>query len=178
MPESWQLLGSERVFTSDWLRIRQDRVRLPNGIELDDYYVVEQFDFVKIFPITADAKVVFVRQYKHGVGDVVLELPAGFVEPGEDPAQAARRELREETGYAGEVRKVGEWVVDPTRTATVERVYFSRVHPAGDQRLDPTEDIEVVLVPAQEVPDLIARGELRTLSSIAAALYCLPLIDS
>src|SRR6185437_4965819 len=51
VPEPWQLLSSELVFTSPWLRVRQDTVRLPNGIELDDYYVVEQFDFVKIFAV-------------------------------------------------------------------------------------------------------------------------------
>ena len=176
MPEAWQVLWSKRAFDSPWLHVRQDAVRLPNGIELDDYYVVEQFDFVKIFAVTGDDEVVFVRQYKHGVGRVLLELPAGFIEPGEDPAVAAARELREETGYAGELRKVAEWIVDPTRTPTIEHVYFGRVQREGPQSLDDTEDIEVLLLPASDIPGLIERGELAAESSVSAALYCLPML--
>ena len=176
MPDPWRLLSSTIAFDSPWIRVRRDRVRLPNGIELDDYYVVEQFTFVTIFPVTDDGRVLFVREYKHGAGRVLLQLPAGFVDPGEDPAEAAARELREETGYAGELRQVAEWVVDPTRTPTIEYIYYGRVAPAGEQRLEQTEDIELVLVPVADVPDLIRRGELMALSSVAATLHCLPLI--
>jgi ADP-ribose pyrophosphatase len=178
VPEEWQVLSSKTAFSSAWLRVRQDTVRLPNGLELDDYYVVEQHDFVKIFPVTADGRVVFVREYKHGAGRVLLQLPAGFIEPGEDPGQAAVRELREETGCAGELRKVGQWIVDPTRTPTVEHVFLGRVAAVGQQRLERTEDIEVVLIPPSDIPGLIQRGELIALSSIATALYCLPLLGS
>jgi ADP-ribose pyrophosphatase len=174
--EDWQVLSSRQAFSSPWIRIRQDAVRLPNGLELDDYYVVEQFDFVKIFAATRDNRVIFVRQYKHGIGRVVLELPAGFIEHGEDPTAAAARELREETGYSGDLRRVAGWVVDPTRTATIEHLYFGRVTLAGHQRLDDTEDIEVVLTPAADIPELIRSGELEAVTSIAAALYCLPLL--
>ena len=177
MPDKWQVLSSKPAFTSPWIRVRQDAVRLPNGIELDDYYVVEQFDFAKVFGITENDEVLFVRQYSHGVGRVTLQLVAGFVEQGEDPGVAAARELREETGYAGQLRKVAEWVVDPTRTPTVEHVYFGRVSRVGEQRLDESEDIEVVLVPATDIRGMIDRGELVAQSSIAAALYCLPLLD-
>ena len=176
MPDNWQVLSSKPAFDSSWIRVRQDRVRLPNGLELDDYYVVEQFDFVTVFPVTDDGQVIFVREYKHGIGRVLLQLPAGFVDPGEDSAQAAIRELREETGYAGELRKVAQWVVDPTRTPTIEHIYFGRVAPAGEQRLEATEEIELVLVPAGEIPALIQSGELMALSSVAATLYCLPLL--
>jgi len=176
VPEDWQILSSTRAFDSPWIRVRQDKVRLPNGLELDDYYVVEQLDFVTVFPVTHDGRVVLVREYKHGIGRVLLQLPAGFIEPGEDPAKAAVRELREETGYAGELCKVAEWVVDPTRTPTIEHVYFGRVAPAGKQRLEDTEDIELVLVPAAGIPALVQSGELMALSSVAATLYCLPLI--
>jgi ADP-ribose pyrophosphatase len=178
VPEPWRVLESTRVFDSPWLRLRQDRVRLPNGIELDDYYVLEQYDFVTVFPVTEDGRVIFVREYKHGAGRVLLQLPAGFVDLGEDPAAAAIRELREETGYAGELRRVAEWIVDPTRTPTTEYIYFGRVSPAGEQCLESTEDIELVLIPAAEVPALIHSGELMALSSVAATLHCLPLIGS
>src|SRR4051794_22611097 len=175
MPEAWRKLGSRRLHDSHWISLRQDQVELPSGIVLDDYYVVEQHDFVKVFAYTASHDVIFVRQYKHGIGRVILELPAGFIERGEDPAAAADRELREETGYrAARLELAAEWVVDPTRTATTEYLFFGQAEFEGAQELDRTEDIEVVLIPADEVPGLIERGELTAVTSVAAALHCLP----
>ncbi len=176
MLERWERLSSKQVFGNPWFRIRQDTVRLPSGLELDDYYVLEQFDFLKVFAYTAEREVVFVRQYKHGIGDFILEMPGGFVEPGEDPLEASLRELHEETGYSAELRRVGGFVHDSTRSATIEHIYVGPVTSLGIPHPEETEDIEVVLIPAADIPRRIASGEIVALSTIAAALYCLPLL--
>ena len=174
--KTWRVLSSKPVLETPWFRIRQDAVRLPNGLELDDYYVIETPHFVKVFGFTEAGEVVFVRQYKHGLGRVVLELPAGFIERGEDPAHAAARELLEETGYAGQLECVARWAFDPTRTPTIEHLFFGCVARVAAPAPDSTEDIDVVLIPASDIPAWIARGDLDALSSIAAALHCLPLM--
>src|SRR5579872_3649919 len=95
----WRVTASHYVIDTPHLRLREDTVELPDGTIVERYFVRESRGFVVIFALTPDRRVVLVRQYKHGIGRVVLELPAGAIDPGETPMETARRELSEETGY-------------------------------------------------------------------------------
>ena len=87
-----------------WLTARVDKVELPTGAIIDEYYVLEYPDWVNTIAITKEGEFVFVRQYRYAIGKTVNELCAGVIEKGEDPMDAAKRELMEETGFGG-----GKW---------------------------------------------------------------------
>jgi ADP-ribose pyrophosphatase len=95
----WQLLHSNYPYRDKWLTLRSDTVRLPDGEILSPYHVIEAPDWVNVVAITDADEIVLIEQYRHAVGEILLEIPAGHVEPDEAPAQAVRRELLEETGH-------------------------------------------------------------------------------
>ncbi|RTQ46894.1 NUDIX hydrolase [Hymenobacter gummosus] len=174
--EPWKLLSSELVVDHRWYRLRRDRVRLPGGQELDDYFVSVRPDVVLIFPLTADNDVVLVRQYKHGAAAIFTELPGGVLDPGEtDLAAAARRELLEETGYAAEALEPLLQVAD-NPTKDTNRIHFFLARDArrvAAQHLDPTENIEVLTVPLAAVEELVLSGQIRVAGSVALCLLVL-----
>src|SRR6516164_2347201 len=102
-PGRWTVLESDWAFRSRFVGIRRDRCRLPDGRQSPEFYFMELRDVCLVVALTPGGEVLLSREYKHGAGDVIATLPAGFVEPAEEPAAAARRELAEETGHAAAV---------------------------------------------------------------------------
>ena len=172
--EQWIVQESRTVYETRWLRLRKDQCAFPDGTELPDpWYVVEKDDYVLVVAVTAAREAVLVRQYKHGAGAVVTEFPAGFIDPGEEPAQAVRRELREETGFlAGQVIPVGVLYASPSVLSNRCHVYWcpnlvERVSPNPE----PSERLRVLLVPWDDLLRDVQRGQgLSDVSSTAAFL--------
>lgn len=168
----WEVLGSEYLFRRPWLTVRHDTVRLPDGRINPEYYVLEYPDWINVLAITEDGKFVFERQYRHGLGKTCYEIPAGVIEKGETPLEAARRELQEETGY-GE----GEWSPlmtisgNPSTTSNLTHCFLAKgVKKISGQHLDATEDITVCLLDESQVKDLLAGDQIRQ-ALMAAPLW-------
>jgi 8-oxo-dGTP pyrophosphatase MutT (NUDIX family) len=174
VPAPWRQLGSELAFDDPWFRVRRERVEVRPGRVIDDYSVAERADFALVAAVSDADELVLVRQWKQGIRAVTLELPGGVVDD-EEPAEAAARELAEETGFAcAELRPLGSGALDPSKETT--RVHlFAGVGAVrtGEQRLDENEEIEVVLVPVGEVRGLLAHGEVDAPTSVAGIYLAL-----
>jgi 8-oxo-dGTP pyrophosphatase MutT (NUDIX family) len=173
--EPWRRLSQEYVLQTPYVNLRAEKFRLPDGTVKDPYYVVERPDAVFVFPVTPEDEVVLVRQYRPAIDVVELGLPAGLLNPGEDPERAGRRELLEETGYGG-----GSWQhlirlsSSPGLKDNWAHMYLARgVEETAEPTPDEHERLEVVRVPVGKVRDLALSGEIVSASGVAAALLAL-----
>jgi 8-oxo-dGTP pyrophosphatase MutT (NUDIX family) len=173
----WRVVESEIVIETPHLRLRRDEIELPSGKRIGPYYIRESRGFAVIFAVTPDERVVLVRQYKHGIAESVLELPAGAIDLGEDPEVCARRELAEETGYVSDsptLEHAGTFIYDPTSATTRFFLYIAHdARPLQAQHLDDTEDIDVSLVTFEELRAFVRDGTIDVGTHIAAIYYCL-----
>ena len=159
---SWPLiatrdLGSYRVFN-----LRANQSQDPRSGKIHEFYAIDSVDWVQVLPVTADDEVVMIRQFRHGIQEITLEIPGGLVDPGLTPEEAAWKELREETGYnAGALIPLG-WV--HPQPAVFSNRCFAFLAPGvvreGVAHPEDTEDIEILPVPLARIPDWIREGEI------------------
>jgi ADP-ribose pyrophosphatase len=166
---------SEKLLETPYFSLRSDRLRLPGGAFKDPYYVIERPDAAIIFPLTESGEVVLVRQYRPPLGRMELGLPAGLVEEGEKPEFAARRELLEETGHAGdEWEALGVLASSPSLKDNHAHLFLARgVRETADPDPDEHELVEVVKVPVEELLGLVRSGEIVSSSGVAAIMLAL-----
>lgn len=163
MPRPWTVLQTRYLLERWWLKLREDKVRLPSGVVLDEYHVLEYPDWACIVCLDQAGRLVMVRQYRHAIADTILELPAGAIDAGEDPLATAQRELLEETGYtAATWTYLGHCAPDPSRHAHDAHLFVARgAQQTAAPALDASEDLAVETHPVAEVLALADRGALR-----------------
>jgi ADP-ribose pyrophosphatase len=175
LAEGWKRLGSERLMQNSYFSVRSDRLRLPDGGIKDPYYVIERPDAAIVFPLTESGEVVLVRQYRPPIGMMELGLPAGLVEEGERPDEAARRELAEETGYTGgEWEPLGSVASSPSLKDNWAYLFLARdVEETAAPDPDEHELVEVVKVPLEDLRGLVHTGKIVSSSGVAAVMLAL-----
>ena len=171
--EKWKVLDSKYIIQRPWATLRIDRLEMPSGHIKEEYYVLEYPTWVNMIGITEDNQILFVRQYRHGAQTIMVELPAGVVEEGEDPEVAARRELLEETGYAfDDCEYVCELFANPATSGNLTYTYLLKGgKKVQEQELDDSEDIEVVLMDIEEAKQFLFDNKIGQALHSSALFY-------
>jgi ADP-ribose pyrophosphatase len=155
-----RFVSSEPRLSGGYLTVVRDTVALPDGSQATREYICHP-GAVAVIPVLDDGRIVMVRQYRHAVGQILLELPAGKIDPGEPVLACAVRELREETGYtAREWARAGGFHNAAAYSTETMEIWFARGLQAGPQRLDPGEFLEVLTVDMTELDQLAGSGGL------------------
>jgi ADP-ribose pyrophosphatase YjhB (NUDIX family) len=140
----WKVLESTYLHKEPWLTVRKDKCELPNGTIIPSFYVSEYDEWANAFALTKEGQVVMVKQYRHGIGSVEIELPGGVVEAGEDLQEGVERELLEETGYRFEkFEYLGRICANPSTTNNFMHMYLATGgEKIADQHLDEVEEVK------------------------------------
>ena len=169
-------LSSQLIYDGRVIKLRVDTVRMPGGRETRRE-IVEHRDCVAIIAIDADDNVLLVNQFRKPVEKELLEIPAGGIDPGEDPVTTVRREMQEETGYLPrKVERLGGFYSAPGFSTEYLYLYLATDLAPSQLYAEDTESIKLVRVPISQIPALIASGKICDAKSIAGLLIYSPLL--
>ena len=168
--QKWTLINEEDVSPSPWFPMLKHTVKLANGNIVDDYFFSPLGDVVLVLAITKSNEVVLVKQYKHALGDIFLELPGGMQQKGRSVVESALNELEEETGIrttADKLISLGKIANNPTKLNQVAYgfIVFDAEFNAV-QKLDATEDIQIITKPAPEILKMAMNNEIWVTDSL------------
>ena len=179
--ETWQTLGERELLrVGRRLRVVEQHIRLPNGLEIHNYLRFTGTPYVTLVAQIPDGRLICERQYKHGPGRVILTLPAGALEPDEDPLEGARRELLEETGYASDSwERLATHFTHANAGGSLSHAFIARdcrriVEPnSGD-----LEEMTIELKTFAEILECLSSGDMPLASDGAALIQALAALDS
>jgi len=172
----FKILARKTVIKSRAFDVQKVDFRLPNG-QQHSYDLVDHPDAVTILPINEQGEVYFVRQYRVGAEALLLELPAGVLDAGEEPGLAARRELREEIGMDCEsLEKIGEFYMSPGYSNEFMTVFFAFNLFSSPLAQDDDEFLEIVKIPLIQVFEMLKSQQIIDGKTISSFLFALPIL--
>lgn len=172
----WKLLNSKSIHQDNWVSLRADSCEMPNGSLVEPYYVLDYPTWVNAIALTEKNEVILVKQYRHGIQKTILELPCGGMDAqDENPKEAIKRELLEETGYLfKKYEPLG--VLSPNAATHSNQTHCflaTDVISIDKQKLDSSEQIEIVFVPFEQFITMAKNGEFHQALHVGAIFYLL-----
>ena len=176
----WKIISTEYLSNHPYFTARKDVCEMPDGRLVPSYFVVELPPTVCAMAITEEGEVILVKQYRHPVGEVLTEIPGGFADAGEDAKTAIARELLEETGYEfTRIDEVGKVAGNPGVLSGYTHLFLARGgKKVNTQSLDDHEEIDIHLVPVEEVRNMLQRNEFAQALHVSCMLYAFQKLDS
>jgi len=167
---AWQTISREKIYTSRFLEVFKDRVKIPKKKFIAEYFLTKKEDVVIVVATTQDNKIIMLKEYKYAADKFMNVLPAGHIKKGESPLQAAQRELLEETGYSGNYfTYLGTLYEYPTQDLhQVKIVRAKNVLKTDPVQHEPTEEILIFLKSIDEIKKDILKGKLQTCTTLGA----------
>lgn len=178
--KKWKLISSKYLFRETWFTVREDKCVNDEGKIIYPYYVFEFPEWATAFPLTEEGKIILVRQYRHALDVISLELPGGCVDPTDKNFEAGiRRELLEETGYEfKEVISLGTTSPNPSTNSNLMHMFLMKGgKKVSDQKLDHNEEIEVLEVSFEELQNLIDQHKIIQSMHLTTIFYALKYLD-
>jgi ADP-ribose pyrophosphatase len=173
-----KVLSTRQIYSGRALTLRVETIQKPDGKQTNRE-IVEHADCIAVVAIDEKNNVVMVRQLREAIGKTILEIPAGGIDPGEEPIDAVRRELQEETGLLPhKIKQIGGFYATPGYVTEYLYLYLATEFTSSRLEAEDTDDIEVVRVPLTQIPELITSGEICDAKSIAGLLKVLYLKNS
>lgn len=173
---NWQTLTKKTVLSfGKWLQVEDRTVQTPDGQEIEHWPWVITPDYVNVLAVTGEGRFLLFRQGKYALDGETLAPVGGYIEPGEDPLQAARRELLEETGYAAdEWISLGRYLVDPNRGVAWGNLYLARgARKVAERNADDLEEQQLTLLDLAALEDALRGGQFRVLAWAAIVTLAL-----
>lgn len=173
---NWKTISSEYLFKDTWFTVRKDVCEKPDGKIVSPYYVYEFPTWVSAVAITEDNKIVMVRQYRHAIGETIIEIPGGCVDDTDSSFETAvARELMEETGYAFSTYEyLGKISPNPSTNNNWMHMFLATGgKKVKEQQLDHNEEIEVVLVSINELKQLLNEHRILQAMHVTTIMYAL-----
>lgn len=172
------VIGSKEIYNGKVVHLRVDTVRLPDGYE-SKREIVQHPGAVCIVPVDNKGNILFVRQFRLAAGQVLLELPAGTMEAGEDPDDCAMRELEEETGFiAGKMESLFSAFMAPGYSSELIRFYLATELSQGTANPDEGENLELIEIPITDIEQKVLTGEFKDSKTISGLLVALRLLSN
>lgn len=170
----WKTISSTYIHDATWFTARKDICERPDGKIIDDYYVFEFPEWVTALPVTEDGKIIMVKQYRHALGEVCIELPGGCVDAEDaDYETAIKRELLEETGYVfEEFINLGDISSNPSTNTNLMHMFLAKGgKKIQGQQLDVNEEIEIVEMSVAELVQLVEENKILQSMHLSAIFY-------
>lgn len=174
--KKWKLISSEYLFKQTWFTVRKDKCENEEGKIIDPYFVFEFPEWATALPITKEGKVIMVKQYRHALNTISIELPGGCIDTTDENFEAGiRRELLEETGYVfEEVICLGKTSPNPSTNSNLMHMFLMKGGiKIKEQQLDQNEEIEVMEISFEELRELVEHQKIIQSMHLTTILYAL-----